>query len=654
MAEENDGQDTGAETSGAGVDPAAIALALSGASRENADAFLKKQGALIDDQRHHLREQFKQLRLGIWEKRLGVLLRIATVVVGVAVAAALAFLVRDATQAQGLVIEAFSVPPDLAARGLTGEVVATRFLDQFKAMQAATVSERPANTYQYNWGSELKVEIPETGLTFGELGKLLRDRFGSASHVTGEVVRTATGIAVTARLGDAPPKSFAGPESDFDNLARQAAEAVYRGSQPYRYAQYVAAQGRTAEALAVISDLATNGPPSERGWAYTEWGTLDLNGRGGLPAAIRHCLKGRAVGDASTVAAVICLINAQVWSGHDEAALALAPELAKSAQIRTPGVTEDYFENNKIVSVAYLEYVTGDLLRSAEDFTRAESAPDFLGSVQMMPAMAAMTYAQDHDPTTATRIMTGLEHGGDTDFLRADALYGLLALPAYWIAADRGDWSVALSHARAADAWLAGREKDDPVLGQLLGRLRPVWIEPLMALAMTQKGDPAAGAALAATTPDDCYLCLRIRGQIATTEKNWQQASDWFARAVTAAPSIPFAYAEWGQMLLAKDDPDAAIAKFTLANKKGPHFADPLEMWGEALMAKNRSDLALAKFTEADKYAPNWGRLHLKWGEALGYAGRKDEAQKQFALAAGLDLSPADKAELARQPLSKV
>ena len=36
------------------------------------------------------------------------------------------------------------------------------------------------------------------------------------------------------------------------------------------------------------------------------------------------------------------------------------------------------------------------------------------------------------------------------------------------------------------------------------------------------------------------------------------------------------------------------------------------------------------------------------WGEALGYAGKKDEAQKQFAVAAGLDLSSADKAELAK------
>jgi len=87
--------------------------------------------------------------------------------------------------------------------------------------------------------------------------------------------------------------------------------------------------------------------------------------------------------------------------------------------------------------------------------------------------------------------------------------------------------------------------------------------------------------------------------------------------------------------------------KFTLANEKGPHFADPLEMWGEALIRKNRSDLALAKFAEAEKYAPNWGRLHLKWAEALLWTGDKSGAQKQFAIASGLDLAPSEKSELA-------
>ena len=101
-----------------------------------------------------------------------------------------------------------------------------------------------------------------------------------------------------------------------------------------------------------------------------------------------------------------------------------------------------------------------------------------------------------------------------------------------------------------------------------------------------------------------------------------------------------------------RGDFDGAIAKFTLANQKSPHFADPLEMWGEAMIFKNRSDLALAKFEEANKYAPEWGRLHLKWGESLLWNGDKTGAQKQFAIASALDLAPSEKSELAHMRAS--
>jgi len=165
-------------------------------------------------------------------------------------------------------------------------------------------------------------------------------------------------------------------------------------------------------------------------------------------------------------------------------------------------------------------------------------------------------------------------------------------------------------------------------------------------LAMT--GDIAAAHHAIDGTPADCYLCLDMRGNIDALQDNWGGAQYWFARAVSASPSSTLAYADWGSMLLARGQPDAAIAKFTTANEKGPHFADPLEGWGEALMAKNQSHLALAKFAAAEKYAPNWGRLHLKWGEALLYAGKPDQAKKRFARAAGLDLTPSERTELSR------
>jgi tetratricopeptide (TPR) repeat protein len=172
---------------------------------------------------------------------------------------------------------------------------------------------------------------------------------------------------------------------------------------------------------------------------------------------------------------------------------------------------------------------------------------------------------------------------------------------------------------------------------------------PWVALAQAKTGDISAAWATIGKLPLDCYLCLRVRGRIAGVQRNWSEADRWFARAVAFAPSVPFAYTEWGATLMSRGQYDAAIAKFALANQKGPHFADPLEMWGEALMAKNRSDLALPKFVEANKYAPHWGRLHLKWGEALFYSGQKDEAKKQFAIAATLDLTPSEKSELAKR-----
>ena len=86
------------------------------------------------------------------------------------------------------------------------------------------------------------------------------------------------------------------------------------------------------------------------------------------------------------------------------------------------------------------------------------------------------------------------------------------------------------------------------------------------------------------------YDCLIARARIAELEGQHARADGWFASAIDGQKSIPFADADWGQALLERGDADAAIAKFTLANQKGPKFADR----------------ALAKFAEAEKCAPNW------------------------------------------------
>ena len=403
----------------------------------------------------------------------------------------------------------------------------------------------------------------------------------------------------------------------------------------------------------MIAKLATDGPHDERGWAYAQWSFMDTNDRGDVAAARAHGLQALAQGGNAAVDAEIALVSAEEWSGHDQKALLYSIDLEAKSQVRAPEQTQAFFDTNRLEATGWLKSLTGDHGDAARVWLAVEKEADDedlkgvtgLESMRTLsPALAATDFALNHDPAAARAAIAANGQQNDNSLLTADAEDAFSALPRYWIPAEKGDWSAALADARAADVWLTANRTARPLMGLLL----PVWIHPLEALALARQGDAAGAAALIGATPQDCYLCLRLRGQIAAQAGDGQAAERWFAAGVAQAPSLPFAYADWGAMLLARGDAMGAIAKFKLANQKSPHFADPIEMWGEALMAGNQSHLALAKFEEANKYAPNWGRLHLKWGEALVYAGKKGEAEKQFARAAALDLPPSEKSELAR------
>ena len=641
MAEETEGQETGAEASGAGVDPAAVALALGGASREEADAFLKKQSALVDLQKHHLNEQFKQqqeqlknIRLRNWEQRLGVLLRIATGFVGLAVAAGLALMIWDAAHANGLVIEEFSVPPDMAGRGITGQVVATQMLDKLTEMQNATRSARAPRTYANNWGDDIKVEIPDTGISIGEAYRFLRGSLGHENHLSGEVYRTATGIAISVRTGSESGATFTGAESDLDALVQKAAEHLYGSSQPYRYGIYLGNQGRHSEATTVFQALAKTGSPPERAWAYNGLGAETEDPA--VDAAFR--LWGRAVElDPTNAIATSNLGNTERDDlGHDEQALLDARKALALLSSKGQGqIREDYIP-------AFRQRVQAEIDRLLGDF----------GGAALAEAYFAQS-GQSTTPGTSARLAIYQADMHDIAAARATMADPVPEIPGQIELGAIANGYARIEMAVMAQDWTDALRRDAQLHLLLLKSPRYLSAYHLnselkVAFAEAKLGRIAEAEARIADTPADCYQCLGARARIAELKGEHARSDYWFGRAARAAPSIPFAYSEWGEALLDRGDPDRAIAKFTIANQRGPKFADPLEMWGEALMKKNRSDLALAKFTEADKYAPNWGRLHMKWGEALGYAGKKDDAQKQFALAAGLDLSEADGAELTK------
>ncbi len=646
MAEHREDPGGGDQETAEPASPAAVAVALGRASRANKAvdaevvAFLRKQSRLIVLQTEHLHEQRKlqtsRMRWGQFSDRMRAALQVMTATVGLAVAVVIAAMAWQAHDDHGVVIEALSVPPDLAQRGLSGRVLASELLDKLLEMQTRTVSARPASTYANNWGDDIKVEIPETGVSVGELNAYLRQWLGHQTRITGEVVRTTAGLAVTARAGGEPGRTFQGADADLDKLVQQAAETVYSQTQPYRFAAYLTSVGRTQEGLAAFTRLAQSGPAEERAWAYValaayQWQIGDFEG------ASRDARVAIALGPRLEQGCALLAASLE-WSdglGHEEAT---RQQWRRCADLVRSGSAIDLparqIANRLRFIQSTIDRGVGDYQAAAEEIDPALAPIEGQGTFPTLP-FRILNLATDHDVSGSRRLMAEQSVPPSAGF----------------------PISVSFQHARqfeALDDWasvVTELEAELPRQRVLGARMRePVarMLQPFLAYAYARTGRQAQAEALISGTPMDCDFCVVARGKVAAARQDWAAADRWFALVASRTPSIPSANTAWGEMLLAKGDLDRAIARLTLAHKQGPHFADPLELWGEALMKKGDLEGAARKFAEADKYAPRWGRNHLRWGQALARLGRADEARAQWRSAAGMDLSVADRADLDR------
>jgi len=614
--------------------------------------FLEERIRALRHEVDKLIEQRPLLLAALRYQHVGDLMRIALqgmiAVVGLVVVFGLFAAMWSAAHDESLVIEAFSVPPDLAQRGLTGQVVASQLLDKLANLQEKTPTERAASTYGHNWNNDIRVAIPNTGLSVQDVNRLLRDWLGHETHITGEVYRTPAGIGITARTGGQSGETVRGPEADFDMLMQDAAESIYRRTQPYRYSVYIVNEKRAHSfdiSNAVLRGLLDYGPPGEAKWAH-----LGLAGNMESNEKFRDTVaesRAALADDPAFGMAYNLLAESEYDLGHDEAALAaLDKGLPLLEPGRDPQVTPRAAAMLHARMDAQRSAALGDFRAAADKDFVASQLPDYGRTAGLANIMRVQALALMHDGK-ANAAMDAL--GGPSSKYQLSEFAATMEL----VPTALEDWPTAAGTAQGVRTEIAvfGDPKNpnhNTVLDDRLSAAMPCRILPMAALAAAHVGDMKMSDALIGQTPRDCYYAVRVRGELATIDRHWSDAARWFAEAVADAPSIPFAYAEWGRMLMAKGDLDGAIAEFRIANRKGPHFADPLEMWGETLMLEKRSDLALAKFEEADKCAPSWGRLHLKWGEALRYAGRKTESKKQLALAAGLFLPGAEQSELAR------
>ena len=259
----------------AGADAFAAALAADQAKHDPsvaraAEAFLGEQSRLLIEQRQelseqralrlsHLRSQSQEGRLRRFGQRIRNGMQVFTAVILTAIGVGLAVMIYDAFTSRSVVVEAFKAPSALAARGFTGDVVASGVLDGLQKLQDATRSTDKSLNTTSAWSSDVKIEVPETGVSIGE------DQPAPCTSASATTCISAAiwfrpracgsalgGLALTVRGDGVPAKTFQGAAGDLDKLTTQAAEYIYGRSQPVQYAIYLEGADRNADALAFI------------------------------------------------------------------------------------------------------------------------------------------------------------------------------------------------------------------------------------------------------------------------------------------------------------------------------------------------------------------------------------------------------------------
>ena len=561
-------------------------------------------------------------------------LALAASVAGVVGAAALTL--WNANEASGLVVEALTVPPALAAQGMDGTVLAGRLLDRLSAMQAATDSARAPATFGSNWGNDLSVEVPQTGVSAGDLWRTMRQTLGDETRLSGDLFEKDGILTLTTRVGSNPGRSISGNVSELDRLIDDAAQAIFRQAQPYRYSVWLNRDGGGASDE-IWRELAASGDRTEQLWALV-----------GLSVSARFTDPELALSFARQALAMDPTFHKARWNVSDALSIMgrqeenlhevlLTERAMRRRDRRVTKTAQDQVLHNARTTIARY---TGDFAAVVEEARVRAALPDYGGHAVSARYELSWAFTALHDRSAAREALMAAGRSGQS-------LPEAAALSAALAAEERGDLVAAAEHARIA--LVAAIEFARPQLPNVppYQEWRPE-SRAAMALIFLRSGDRATGLALLSNMRADCYPCVIAHGQVAQFDGNFIEAERLLLRATVLGPSLPAAWQDLGEARLERGDRVGAISAFAEAAERGPRWADPLKFWGDALAADGDHRSAIAKYRAAAERAPRWGAAHLAWGRSLAALGRHEEARRKYSAAAGMELTIGERAELAQ------
>ena len=597
-----------------GLSAATLAVARrrgAGAADDRLDEVLEEQAAVLRLQKEHLHEQrelqLSRLRWGRFNDRIKAALQLMTGVIGMAIAIALGAAVGDAMRADSVVVDAFESPPALAARGLNGTVVASGVLDELQRLQDQTRVAQAKRGVRDAWSGDIKVEVPDTGVSIGEAMRDLHKWLGHETHVAGDLVQTDQGLQLTVRGDGFQARSFSGGVNDLGKLTTQAAEYVYGEAEPYLAGSYLSGSGRDAEAVELIQSKYAVAKPSERPRLLNVWGN-SLSNLGHTQEAYDKYREATRL-DPNFWIGWNNTMQGEWALGREEDLWRTGKAMEARAGRGKPGqkADETYFQD--------LDTITWNLSQALAALIADSEAHGGVGSsiAQNGPNTADFD-ARMHDRQAAELALQTVSNAASDPWAIAMThfVHGEEAI-------DRGDGPAA---AREMEAF-AVADRNPLINFEVPGY--SCWLAK--AEEMTGQLDKAVAAAAAGGHFVDCY---RFKADILDHRGDWAGAQKAYADAVALSPDLPAAWYSWGLALARHGDLADAEAKFAAASQRGPHWADPLKAWGDALATQHRLAEAEAKYAEAAKYAPKWTQLHMSYANALKTDGKFREAIAQY------------------------
>jgi tetratricopeptide (TPR) repeat protein len=585
-----------------GTEPivAAVAANLAGQNPEVA----AKTAAMFDRQTRLLELQCKNVEAEyeVFESEAGprlLALRLRTgfqlffALIATVIGLALAIVVYSATQSRGVVIEPFDIAPNIAAEVPSGKIVAAGLLDVLTKIQAASRSSIEHRNLSNAWTSEISIDVPDTGISIGQLERMVKTRFGHDEHVDGNLVKSKKGgLALTVRGSGILPKTFTDEAGDLDTLLRQAGEYVFGQSQPGLWAAYLSNNNRDDDAIAFAQSAYLAVDASERPYVLNYWANAiaDKGGEGAMRQALplwRETIRLQP----DYWAGYNNIMYALNGLGEEEGVVRVGEQFMKAAGGRPGRAPENLYQNyDQVVwnlPAARASNVADMESHSGIGTSGAVAGPENLNIAQYE--------AQMHDvDSAALRVKTtSVDEKNAPDVAAAAFTRALLAEETQDFKAAAKEWDI-----------YAGAYANPTV-----STANPAYI-CFAALSYEKTSQSAKAEAALKPFGNSTFVdCYRFRADLQEIRGDWAGAQVWYAKAVKLAPSIPSGYYSWGVALAKNGDLAGAADKLKLANQKGPHWADPLKAWGDVLVKQGNAKEALAKYDEALKYAPNWKQL---------------------------------------------